>query len=158
MHGEGAFGNRPRRSKPGYFQTDLSASQRWPFNSLASASTEPLSSFWSPSSSPLNSSVRLSFGPALSSVVEMTGVPTHSISRSELPGLSGATRAATSIVSVRPSAGKIRLGRLKVNFSLPVLAFQDADDDFAERVFVWTPATAAVSSSRLSLSQSRQSA
>src|SRR6267142_5511550 len=158
LRGEGTLQAGRGIDRRRYFQTDLSASQRWALNAFASASTEPLSSFWSPSSSPLNSSVRLSFGPALSSVVEMTGVPTHSISRSELPGLSGATRAATSIVSVRPSAGKIRLGRLKVNFSLPVLAFQDADDDFAERVFVRTPATAAVSLSRLSLSPSRQSA
>ena len=44
-----AFGVRsevnPGSVERGYFQTDLSASQRWPLNSLASASTEPLSSF-----------------------------------------------------------------------------------------------------------------
>ena len=88
----------------------------------------------------------------------MAGVPTQSNSRSDPPGLSGATRAATSIVSVRPSAGNIRLGRLKVNFSLPVLALQDADDDFADRVLVNTPAIALAILSLLGLSPSRQSA
>src|SRR4051812_4722403 len=70
-----------------YFQTDLSASQRWPLNSLASASTEPLSSLGSPpSSAPAASSDRFSLGPVLSSVVDMTGLEIHSISRSEAPG------------------------------------------------------------------------
>src|ERR1700682_3993232 len=124
--------NRP------YFQTDLSMSQRWPLNSFASASTEPLSSFGSPSSSLLDSSVRLSFGPAVSSAVETAGLLIHNISRSDAPGLSGATKAVTSIVSVRSSAGTSWLGRLNVNFSLPVLAFHVAADDFAASVLVRT--------------------
>src|SRR3981189_3767139 len=96
---EGLAGN-------GYFQTDLSASQRWPLNSLASASTEPLSSLGSPpSSSPAASSVRFSLGPALSSVVVIAGLEIHSISRSEAPGLSVETSAVISRLSVRPSAG-----------------------------------------------------
>src|SRR4249920_3457512 len=89
-----------------YFHTDLSASQRWPLNSLASAATEPLSSFGSPpSSSPAASSDRFSFGPVLSSVVVITGLAIHSISRSEAPGLSAETSAVISMFSVRPSAG-----------------------------------------------------
>ena len=74
---------RPTETSPAaYFQTDLLESQRWPLNSLASASTEPLSSFCSPSSSPLDSSAKLNFAPAASSAVEITGLPIHSISRS----------------------------------------------------------------------------
>src|SRR5258708_525675 len=129
----------------GYFHTDLSASQRWPLNAFASASTEPLSSFGSPSSSPLDSSVNLSFAPAASSAVEMAGLLIHSISRSDAPGLSGATSAVTSIVSVRSSAGNSGLGRLNVNFSLPVSVFQSADTDLAESVLDRTPAIAAAS-------------
>ena len=51
-------------SGPRYFHTDLSASQRWPFSSLASASIAPPSSSGSsPSSSvELDSSARFSFG------------------------------------------------------------------------------------------------
>src|ERR1700676_369034 len=142
----------------GYFQTDLSASQRWPLNSLASASTEPLSSFWSPSSSPLDSSVRLSFGPVVSSLVEITGLPTQSINRSDAPGLSGATSAGTSSVSVRPSAGNSWLGRLNVSFSFPVFGFHVDDEGWAESVLLRTLPTAAASLSLLSLSPSRQSA
>src|ERR1700730_2468979 len=141
-----------------YFQADLSASQRWALNSFASASTEPLSSFASPSSSALASSARLSFAPAVSSVVEMTGLPIHSISRSVVPGLSGATRARISMVSVRPSAGNIWLGRLNVNFSLPVLVLHVAAADFADSVFDRTLAIVAASLFLLSLSPSRQSA
>src|SRR5664279_5854065 len=88
----------------------------------------------------------------------MTGLPIHSISRSDAPGLSGATSAVTSTVSVRSSEGNIRLGRLKVNFSFPVLASHVAVDDFAESVLVRTPAIAAASLFLLSLSPSRQSA
>src|SRR5712671_6839374 len=152
--------SRSRRDgrKSCYFQTDLSASQRWALNSFASASTEPLSSFGSLSSSPLDWSARLSFGPAASSAVELTGVPIHSISRSDAPGLSGATSALTSTVSVRSSAGKSRLGRLNVNFSFPVLAFHAEDAGFAARVLLRTPAMAVASFSRLTLSPSRQSA
>src|SRR5260370_4813836 len=135
-----------------YLQADLSRSQRWPLNSFASASTEPLSSFCSPSSSLLASSVRLSFGPAASSAVEMTGLPIHSISRSDPPGLSGVTRALTSIVSVKSSAGNSWLGRLNVNFILPVLAFHVGADAFAESVFASTLEIAAASLSLLSLS------
>src|SRR6266436_3987216 len=77
--------SRSRRDgrKSCYFQTDLSASQRWALNAFASASTEPLSSFCSPSSSPLDSSVRLSFGPAVLSAVETTALQIHSISLSD---------------------------------------------------------------------------
>src|SRR5712675_3183896 len=141
-----------------YFQADLSTSQRWPLNSFASASTEPLSSFCSPSSSPPDSSARLSFGPAVSSFVETTGLLIQSISRSDAPGLSGATSAVTSTVSVRSRAGNIWLGRLNVNFSLPVLGFHAGDDDFAESVLLRTLAIAAASLSLSSLSPSRQSA
>src|SRR5882724_4086822 len=89
-----------------HFQTDLSAAQRWPLNSLASASTEPLSSSGSPpSSSPLALSDRFSLGPAFSSVVVVTGLEIHNIRRSEAPGLSDDTSAVTSMLSVRPSAG-----------------------------------------------------
>src|SRR5450432_1422579 len=119
---------RPGHDASGYFQTDLSASQRCPLNSLASASIEPLSTFASPSSSPPDSSARLSLAPAASSVVVMAGVPIQSIRRSDEPGLSGATSAVISMVSVRSSAGKIWLGRLKVSFSFPVLALQTDDD------------------------------
>src|SRR5450631_811557 len=153
-----AIGIRANDWKLRYFQADLSASQRWALNSFASALTEPLSSFASPSSSALASSARLSFAPAVSSVVDMTGLPIHSISRSVAPGLSGATRATTSMVSVRPSAGNIWLGRLNVNFSLPVVALHAAAAGFAASVFDSTPATAAASLSLLSLSPSRQSA
>src|SRR4051794_6148329 len=90
----------------GYFQTDLSASQRWPLNSLASASTDPLSSSGSPpSSSPLAPSDRFSLGPGFSSVVVVTGLEIHNIRRSEAPGLSDDTSAVISMLSVRPSAG-----------------------------------------------------
>src|SRR5260370_13797869 len=141
-----------------YFQADLSASQRWALNAFASASTEPLSSFCSPSSSPLDASVSLVFGPGVSSAVKMRGLPIHSNSRSDAPGLSAATRAESSIVSVRPSAGYIWLGRLNVNFSFPVLAFHVVEDNFAESVLDRTLAIAVVSLSLLSLSPSRQSA
>src|SRR5208337_2116995 len=107
---------------------------------------------------PLDSSARLSFAPADSSAVEMTGLLIHSISRSDPPGLSGATSAVTSTVSVRSSAGNSWLGRLKVNFSAPVLAFHVDDDDFAESVLVRTPEIAVASLSLLSFSPSRQSA
>src|SRR6185437_7165998 len=79
-----------RQTQP-YFQADLSTSQRWPWNSLASASTEPLSSLGSVSSSSVDSSIRLSLGPAVSSAVEITGLLIHSINRSEVPGRSAAT-------------------------------------------------------------------
>src|SRR3954463_16280675 len=81
-----------------YFHTDLSASQRWPFNSLISASIAPPSSSGSaPSSSAVPaSSDRLSFGPAPSSAVVVTGLDTHSISLSAAPGFSGETSAETS--------------------------------------------------------------
>src|SRR5882724_12377532 len=151
-------GSRRDGRKSCYFQTDLSASQRWALSAFASASTEPLSSFCSPSSSPLDSSVRLSFGPAVSSAVEMTGLPIHSNRRSDAPGLSGATRAESSIVSVRPSVGYIWLGRLNVNFSFPVLAFHTVEDDFADSVLDRTLAIAVASLSLPSLSPSRQSA
>src|SRR5437879_2516962 len=89
-----------------HFHTDLSASQRWPLNSLASASTEPLSSFGSPpSSSPVDSSDRFSFAPGPSSAVVITGLEIHSISRSDAPGLSDETSAVTSILSVSASGG-----------------------------------------------------
>src|SRR4030081_3616798 len=122
MGWRGFWPNRDRW-KAGYFQTDLSASQRGALNSFASASTEPLSSFGSLSSSPLDWSARLSFGPAASSAVELTGLPIQSISRSDAPVLPAPTSALTSTVWVRSSAGKSRLGRLNVNFSFPVLAF-----------------------------------
>src|SRR5258708_22365832 len=140
LRGEGTLQAGRGIDRRRYFQTDLSASQRWALNAFASASTEPLSSFCSPSSSPLDSSVRLSFGPAVSSAVEMTGLPTHSINRSDAPGLSGATKAATSRVSVRSSAGKTWLGRLNTSFSFPVLAFQGDEAGFAESVPLSTPA------------------
>src|ERR1700761_6569585 len=114
LHGTGAPG-RDRRYLD-YFHADLSASQRWPRNSFASASTEPLSSLTSASSSLPDSSTRLSLAPLPSSAVVMVGLLTHSISRSEPPGLSGDTNALTSSVSVRSSAGKAWLGRLKVSF------------------------------------------
>src|SRR5438552_53110 len=104
----------------GHFQADLSVSQRWPLNALASASTDALSSFWSPSSSLLGASARLSFAPALSSAVVMAGLLIHSIRWSEPPGLSAAASAVTSMVSVSSSAGTIWLGRFNVSFSLPV--------------------------------------
>src|SRR5437660_12467860 len=109
------YSSNPSSLEQGYFQADLSASQRLPLNSFASASTEPLSSFWSPSSSPLDSSARLSVGPAVSSFVETTGLLIQSISRSDAPGLSCATIEVTSTVSLRPRAGNIWLGRLHVN-------------------------------------------
>src|SRR6266702_8513885 len=141
-----------------YFQTDLSASQRWPLNSLASASTEPLSLLGSPPSSPpLESSERLSLGPLPSSAVEMTGLEIHSIRRSELPGLSDDTSAVTSSVSVRPSAGNTWLGRLKVSFSFPVLASHAAADDLADSVLLRTAAAALAILSLLIRSPSRQS-
>ena len=88
----------------------------------------------------------------------MTGLPIHSNSRSDAPGLSAATRAESSIVSVRPSAGYIWLGRLNVNFSFPVLAFHTVEDDLAASVLDRTLTIAAASLSLLSLSPSRQSA
>ena len=45
-----------------YFQTDLSASLRWPLKSLASAPTEPVSSLGSPPSSSPPDSDRFSLG------------------------------------------------------------------------------------------------
>src|SRR5260370_526662 len=81
---------------------------------------------------------RLGLGPPVSAAGKMPGLPIHSISRSDPPGLSGATRALTSIVSVKSSAGNSWLGRLNVNFSLPVLAFRVEDDAFAESVFAST--------------------
>jgi len=77
---------------------------------------------------------QIEFWAAVSSAVEMTGLPIHSNSRSDAPGLSGATRAESSIVSMRPSVGYIWLGRLNVNFSFPVLAFHTVEDDFADSV------------------------
>src|SRR5437879_13866134 len=101
--------SRPRegRGEGDYFHTDLSASQRWPFNCFASASIEPLSSSGSaPSSSAVpESSERLSFGPVSSSAVVVTGLDTHSMSLSDVPGLSEDTNPVTSTVSVRPSSG-----------------------------------------------------
>src|SRR5437879_8210781 len=95
-----------RASKALYFHTLLSASQRWPLNSFASAATEPLSSFGSPpSSSPVDSSDRFSLGPVPSSDVVITGLEIHSISLSDAPGLSGETSAVTSTFSVRPIGG-----------------------------------------------------
>src|SRR5689334_17229598 len=140
-------------NKRAYFHTDLSASQRWPFNSLVSASIEPLSFSGSPpSSSPVEeSSVTLSFGPEPSSAVVVTGLDTHSISRSDAPGLSEETRAVTSTVSVSASAGSTGLGRFNVSFSLPVLGFQAADAGFAASVLLSTPEIAAASLSRLTL-------
>ena len=73
-------------------------------------------------------------------------------------GLVGDASAVTSIVSVSSSAGTIWLGRLKVNFSLPVLAFQLDDDSFAAKVFASTSAIAVASLSLLSWSPSRHSA
>ena len=97
--------NLDERRAP-YFHTDLSASQRWPLNSFASASTEPLSSFGSPpSSSPVDSSDRFSFAPVPSSAVVITGLDIHSISLSDAPGLSGETSAVTSTLSVSASGG-----------------------------------------------------
>src|SRR5438132_10243674 len=84
-----AFALSPQERGEGenYFHTDLSASQRWPFNSLVSAGIEPLSSSGSaPSSSDaLEPSARLSFGPAPSSAVVVDGLDTHSISLSDAP-------------------------------------------------------------------------
>src|SRR3954467_9386315 len=97
--------NLDERRAP-HFHTLLSTFQRWPLNSLASASTEPLSSFGSPpSSSPVDSSDRFSFAPVPSSAVVITGLEIHSISLSDAPGLSGETSAVTSTLSVRPSGG-----------------------------------------------------
>src|ERR1700675_3406854 len=94
--GRGVKSRRQKSAGIGYFQTDLSASQRWPLNSLASASTEPLSSSGSPpSSSPLALSDRFSLGPAFSSVVVVTGLEIHNINRSVAPGLSDDTSAVT---------------------------------------------------------------
>src|SRR5438552_501508 len=150
---------RPRLTTRAYFQIDLSASQRWPFSSLVNASIEPLSFSGSPpSSSPAASSVTLSFGPEPSSAVVMTGLLTHSIRRSDAPGLSDDTNAVISMVSVSASAGNTGLGRLKVSFSLPVLAFHAEDDGFAASVLLSTPEIAVASLSRLILSPSRQSA
>src|SRR5207253_1807758 len=146
-----------RRRASAYFQIDLSASQRWPLSSLASASTEPLSSFWSSSSSPEESSDNDSFGPADSSDVVMTGLPIHSISLSDAPGLSADTRPVTSIVSVSSRAGRSWFGRLKVSFSFPVVAFQADDTAFAESLRASTAETADASLSLLSFSLSRQS-
>src|ERR1700682_2929756 len=145
--------------KTGYFQTDLSVSQRWPLNSFASASTEPLSFLGSPpSSSPLDSSDRFSLGPVPSSDVVITGLEIHSISRSDAPGLSGDTSAVISTLSVRPSAGYTWLGRLKVSFSFPVLAFHAAAAACAESVLASTLETAVAILSLLILSPSRHSA
>src|SRR5258705_12174746 len=99
-------GPQRRVGPPLYLHTLLSASQRWPLNSFASASTEPLSSFGSPpSSSPVDSSDRFNLGPVPSSAVVITGLEIHSISLSDVPGLSGETSAVTSRFSVRPSGG-----------------------------------------------------
>src|SRR5262245_36352472 len=98
---------RRDRLQQDHFHTLLSASQRWPLNSFASASTEPLSSVGSPpSSSPEeDSSDRFSFAPLPSSAVEITGLEIHSIRRSVAPGLSGETSAETSMLSVSASGG-----------------------------------------------------
>jgi len=87
----------------------------------------------------------------------MTGLPIHSSSRSDAPGRSGATRAESSIVSVRPSAGYIWLGRLKRQFQFSGIGVPYVEDDFADSVFDRTLAIAAASLSLLSLSPSRQS-
>src|SRR5207237_10325573 len=130
-----------RRRASAYFQIDVSASQRCPLSSLVSASTEPLSSFWSLSSSPEESSDSDSLGPADSSAVVMTGLPIHSISLSDAPGLSADTRPVTSIVSVSSSAGTSWFGRLNVSFSFPVVAFQADDRAFVESLLASTAAT-----------------
>ena len=89
----------------------------------------------------------------------IAGLPIHSISRSDAPGLSGATRAVISIVSVRSSAGKDLARPLNVSFSFPVLAFQVDDDGFRRQAFcASTPAIAVAILSLLILSPSRQSA
>src|SRR3981081_952810 len=85
-----ALASTPDHALSVHFQADLSASQRWPLNSLASASTEVISSFWSPSSSLLGASARLSFAPVPSSAVVMAGLLIHSIRWSDPPGLSAA--------------------------------------------------------------------
>src|SRR5882672_10121136 len=101
--GRAAHGPHKADAEGGYFQTDLSASQRWPLNSLASASTEPLSSLGSPpSSSPAASSDRFSLGPVLSSVVVTTGLETHSITRSVAP-------LVAPVIAIQSSSGLVEL-------------------------------------------------
>src|ERR1700761_6325331 len=108
--GRGTGAGTALASEIGYFHAALSASQRWALNTLASASTEPLSSLTSPSSSLEDSSATFSLGPAPSSAVVIAGVLIHSIRRSDAPGLSAATSAELSRVSVRSGAGTAWLG------------------------------------------------